>query len=147
MRGESHLASDFTFTPKISKWFTFFNAFILTMNLCDRRKYFCLMELCYSKVKYSSRITDRSLVWISSLYRPNRLVDWIYPPKLKHLNFLLQRITLASLKDEIPWTIICPRNKLLFCILLNCHCSATLVQNNTLTLQTKDVLPFSHKWQ
>lgn len=36
---------------KISKWFTFFSAFILTMNLWDRRQSPCLMELCYSKVK------------------------------------------------------------------------------------------------
>lgn len=116
------------------------------MNLCDRTQS-VLWNCATARLTYCSHIMDRSLLWISSFYHPNHLVDWIYPSKLKHLNFLLQRITLASLKDKIPWTIICPRSKLLFYILLNFHCSATFVQSNTLSLQTKGALPFSHKWQ
>lgn len=146
MRGQSHLASDLTFTPKISKWFTFFNTFIFIMNLCDRTQSLCLWNCATAKLKYCSHITDRNLLWISPLYHPYHLGDWIYPSKLKHLNFLLQRITLASLKDKIPWTIIYPGNKFFFYILLNFHCSSTFVQCDTLALQTKDALPFFHKW-
>lgn len=108
------LASDLTFTPEISKWFTFFDTFILTMNFVIGHNFSVLWNCATAKLKYCSHITDRSMLWISSLYHPDHLVDWIYPSKLKHLNFLLQIITLASLKDKIPWTIICPRNKFLF---------------------------------
>lgn len=39
-----------------------------------------LWNCATAKLKYCSHLTDRSLLWISSSYHPNHLVDWVYPP-------------------------------------------------------------------